>query len=153
MAQPDAARVSKLVLDLAQNQLNAQIRAADSYDVKSTAVLAFVGIALSLILGSKGSLGQGWWIPAALVLAAGAFAVLALIDRAYHLGPEADAFYNQYGGLSENEAQVTLLAHLVSSRKSNEGVLKWKSRYFIASVTILVVAGGASVVVLLLGGK
>jgi hypothetical protein len=147
--QPDAAKVSKLILDLARWQVDTQLTTADNYDSKSTAMLGLVGVALGLVLTFKGALGSGWWVSALVLLAAAACALLAIRDRAYHYGPEPEQFYNEYGGLDEAEANVKLLSHLLPSLAANDTAIKWKSRCFMGSITLLVFAGGVAVVELM----
>lgn len=144
--QPDAAKVSKLILDLARWQVDTQLTTADNDDSKSTAILGLVGVAEGLVLTFKGALGSGWWVLALVLLAGAACAFLAIRDRAYHYGPEPEQFYNEYGGLDEAEANVALLSHLLLSLAVNDTAIKWKSRFFTASITLFVIAGGVAVV-------
>lgn len=91
--QPDAAKVSKLILDHARWQVDTQLTTADNYDSKSTAMLGLVGVALGLVLTFKGALGSGWWVLALVLLAGAACAFLAIRDRALRLNAVVTSRY------------------------------------------------------------
>ena len=70
---------SRVARDLAYRQLDAQLRAFDSFDFKAAGLLGLDGAGLAAILAAKDTFGGGWWYPALGVLVSAVFALFGIV--------------------------------------------------------------------------
>lgn len=135
---------AQLAVDLAQNQLNAQLDAADSDDAKSLGYLA-VDVAAAVGVVVLRSLLPEVWVPAAAAYAlAAGLLMTALREHRYWTGPDPRVIYFQESGTP----RLDVVLGLRRARDQVESVrLGWSRRglYRVSrGLTILATVGTAS---------
>lgn len=133
------------VLSLAQTQIVGQLADETSVDGRTMGALGFSGALLAANLAAKNVLGAFWWVPM-IILGAATLCCLgpALrlgVDfaRGTDLGPNANAFYKNYGADPSRAPREQLLADLDQALSSNAQRLRAKERALRTVVVTLVV--------------
>jgi hypothetical protein len=143
-----AARIG---VDLARDELSAELASADSDDVKSLGFLAVDLAAIALIVSVRHDLDRYWyWVAVGLGLSA-TLLLVALWPRLYTTGPDPMAFYEDDTAEARDAQHVAVLAiaGLSAARQHNESVRRHKGRWYTAGLvtSIVTVVGGGSFLV------
>lgn len=146
-ADPEHEHVSpeeaaaEMAVDLARDQLLAELSRADGDDVRALGFLAFDLAGAAVIIAARASLDRFWWAAAVGLGAAAALLVAALWRRPMETGPRPRDFYEQAQRESVDRQDVFLLALdlLTRARDHNRRVRAEKARWYTASLVTLII--------------
>jgi len=108
-----------MVVDRAQSQLDAQLAADDAVDLKALGVLGADAAALGVLVAAHSSLNPFWWVPMAVLSAAGLVLLVVVYPVKLDSGPRWTAWYEEFGGGTAADAGRQMLVDLTATIDAN----------------------------------
>ncbi len=139
-AEPTSASIA---LELARDQLAAQLAAADSDDVKALGYLAVDVAGSAALFATRDTLNARWWWPTIGLAAAALLLILALLKERYPSGPEPLEVY-----FGDSETPILDATFAVTAAREEVRRLRsrprraWAYRGSLTLTGISVVGGG-----------
>jgi len=128
---------ARIAVDLARDQLTAELSRGDTDTLATIGILAFELAAAAVVIQARGSLDRFWW---ATALGLGVSACLLGVSLRRHrldLGPDPMSFYEGAHGGGERKVTLIALEDLRQSRAFNERAWVRRARWFRASMWVL----------------
>lgn len=140
-----SGRLLDAALSLVQTQLVGQLADETSVDGRTMGTLGFSGALLAADLAARSALGAFWWMPTVVLCIATLLCFSPALwfgedsMRKTDLGPDANAFYQMYGGQRPRMSREQLLSDLDRAFASNTRRLRAKERALRLAVVTLAV--------------
>ena len=120
----DADDVIRLVVERVQGQINAQLAADDAVDLKALGVLAADAAAVGVLVASHPSLNPFWWVPMAVLAAAGLVLLVVVYPVELETGPRWTEWYATFGGGAFGDVGRQMLVDLTDVLDKNKRIMR-----------------------------
>jgi hypothetical protein len=126
----DADEIVRLAVERTQAQLDAQLASDDAVDLKALGVLGADAAAMGVLVAAHGSLNPLWWVPMAVLAAAGLVLLWVVYPVELQTGPRWTEWYAVFGAGSFGEAGRQMLVDLTAALDVNRVKLRRNGRRF-----------------------
>ena len=128
---------ARIALELARDQLAAELSRGDTNTLAAIGMLAFELAAAAVVIQARGSLDRFWWATAVGLAVSACLLGVSLRQHPVHLGPDPMAFYEGARGGSERKVTLIALEDLRRARALNERAWLRRARWSTASAWVL----------------
>jgi hypothetical protein len=122
--------LSELLLARADLMLDNQFGNSDVLDLKAVGLLTADVAAVTILAVVPAAVGKLWWVPALLMIGAGAYFLRVVRTRDWDVGPDLDAFREEQYRRSPLQMTDEMLADVVLAMTNNLPLVDGKARMF-----------------------